>query len=145
VALKARRADAKVFYIDNNLALPLTDEVLQAVRDAQRVVVAAYAVPTAAKQVLVNGQLVNTVGLEEGMGALLNKVLDVASAKTAVVAMGSPYLAQTFPNIQTYLCTYSNASSSEISAVKTLFGESQPRGKLPVTLSGIAARGSSLP
>ena len=145
VALRARRADAKVFYIDNSLALLLTDEVLQAVRDAQRVVVAAYVVPTAAKQVLVNGKLVNTVGLEQGMGDLLNKVLDVASAKTAVVAMGSPYLAQTFPNIQTYLCTYSNASSSEISAVKTLFGESQPRGKLPVTLSGIAARGASLP
>jgi beta-N-acetylhexosaminidase len=79
------------------------------------------------------------------MGDLLNKVLDVASTKTAVVAMGSPYLAQTFPTIQTYLCTYSNASSSEISAVKTLFGESQPRGRLPVTLSGIAARGASLP
>jgi beta-N-acetylhexosaminidase len=145
VALKARRADAKVLYVDNSLALPMTDEVLQAVRDAQRVVVAAYVVPTAAKQILVKGKLVNTVGLEQELGDLLNKVLDVAPAKTAVVAMGSPYLAQTFPNIHTYLCTYSNASTSEISAVKTLFGESQARGKLPVTLSGIAARGASLP
>jgi beta-N-acetylhexosaminidase len=143
IALKARRADAKVFYIDNNLAPPLTDEVLQAVRDAQRIVVAAYVVPTAAKQVLVNGKLVNTVGLEQGMGDLLNKVLDVAAAKTAVVAMGSPYLAQTFTSIQTYLCTYSNASSSELSAVKVLFGESQPHGKLPVTLPGVAARTAS--
>jgi beta-N-acetylhexosaminidase len=123
----------------------LTDEVLEAARDAQRVVVAAYVVPTAAKQVLVNGKLVNTVGLQQGMADLLNKMLDVAGAKTAVVAMGSPYLAQTFTNIQTYLCTYSNASSSELSAVKILFGESQPRGRLPVTLSGIAARGAPLP
>jgi beta-N-acetylhexosaminidase len=143
LAVKARRADAKVFYVDNNLAALLTDEILQAVKDAERVVIAAYVVPTAAKQVLVNGQLVNTVGLEQGSGDLLNKVLDAAAPKTAVVAMGSPYLAQTFNNIRTYLCTYSNASSSELSAVKILFGESQPRGKLPVTLSGIAARGTS--
>jgi beta-N-acetylhexosaminidase len=143
LALKARRADAKVFYVDNNLALPLTDEILQAIKEAQRVVVAAYVVPTSAKQVLVNGKLVNTVGLEAGLGDLLNKVLDAAAPKTAVIAMGSPYLAQTFPNIHTYLCTYSNASSSELSAVKVLFGESQPRGKLPVTLSGVAPRGAS--
>jgi len=145
LALKARRADTKVFYVDNSLAAPLSDEILQAVRDAQRVVVAAYVVPTAAKQVLVNGQLVNTVGLEQGLGDLLNKVLDLAAAKTAVVAVGSPYLAQTFTNIQAYLCTYSNAATSELSAVKVLFGESQPRGKLPVTLPGFAPRGAPAP
>src|SRR5215813_11282806 len=41
-ALKARRADATVFYVDNNLATPLTAGILQAARDAEKVVVAAY-------------------------------------------------------------------------------------------------------
>jgi beta-N-acetylhexosaminidase len=143
-ALKARRADATIFYVDNSLATPLSAEILQAVKDAGSVVVAAYAVPTAAKQVMVEGKLVNSVGLEQGTGALLALVLDVAAAKTTVIAMGNPYLAQNFPNVQNYICTYSNASTSELSAVKVLFGELKPLGKLPVTLPGIAPRGASL-
>jgi beta-N-acetylhexosaminidase len=143
-ALKTRRADATIFYVDNGLATPLTPEILQAVRDAGSVVVAAYVVPTAAKQVMVEGKLVNSVGLEQGTGELLAQVLDVAAAKTTVIAMGNPYLAQSFPKVQNYICTYSNASTSELSAVKVLFGELKPSGKLPVTLPGIAPRGASL-
>jgi hypothetical protein len=50
-----------------------------------------------------------------------------------------------FPQIQTYICAYAMASTSEISAVKALFGEIQNQAKLPVTLPGIAPRGFSLP
>jgi beta-N-acetylhexosaminidase len=71
-------------------------------------------------------------------------VLDVAGNKTAVVALGNPYIAQGLNNVQTYLCTFSNISSGEQSAVKALFGEIKPHGKLPVTLTGIAQRGFSL-
>ena len=143
-ALKARRADATIFYVDNRLATPLTAEILQAVKDAGSVVVAAYVVPTAAKQVMVEGKLVNSVGLEQATGDLLAQVLDVAAAKTTVIAMGNPYVAQNFPNVQNYVCTYSNASTSELSAVKVLFGELKPHGRLPVALPGIAPRGASL-
>ncbi|HEY6249616.1 MAG TPA: glycoside hydrolase family 3 protein [Candidatus Angelobacter sp.] len=139
-ALKARRADATIFYVDNTVAAALSPEILQAVRQAAKVIVAAYIVPVPAKQVMVNGKLVNSVGLEESGGELLRSVLDAAAARTAVVALGSPYVAQSFPNVQTYLCTYSNATSSEISAVKVLFGELRPQGRLPVTLPGIASR-----
>jgi len=142
-ALKARRADASVFYIDNNLAGPLAPQVLQAVKDAGKVVVAIYTSPVAGKQVMVNGQLVNSVGLEQAAGDLLRQVLDSAGAKTAVVAMGNPYVAQGL-NVQTLLCTFSSVSSGETSAIKALFGEIQPRGKLPVTLPGIAEKGFSL-
>lgn len=144
-ALKARRADATIFYVDNELAAPLSSEILQAVKEAGRVVVAAYVAPTAAKQVMVNGKLTNTVGLQETTGTLLRQVLDAAPAKTAVIALGSPYLIQNFNDIQTYLCTFSDVPSSELSAVKVLFGELQPRGRLPVTLPGVAPRGASLP
>ena len=144
-AFKERRADAVFFHIDNSVAAVLTPAVLQAVKDAEKVVVAAYVVPTPAKQVMVDGKLVNSVGLEQGSGELLRQILDIAAAKTAVIALGNPYVAQNFPNVQTYICTYSNATSSELSAVKALFGELQAHGKLPVTLPGIAERGFSLP
>ena len=143
--LRSRRPDVKIFHIDEKQAGGMTPEILQAVNNAQKVVVAAYIVPTAARQVTVNGQLTNTVGLEQATGALLRQVLERAGQKTAVIAMGNPYVAQNFPAVQTYVCTYSNAPSSELSAVKLLFGELQLRGKLPVTLPGIAQRGFSLP
>lgn len=137
-ALRARRADATVFYVDNNLANALSPEILKAVQEAAKVVVAAYIVPTPAKQVTVNGQLVNSVGLEQGTGELLRKILEAAAQKTAVIAMGNPYVAQNFPQVQTYICTYSNATTSELSAVKLLFGEIEAKGNLPVRLPGIA-------
>lgn len=143
-ALRARRADATIFYVDDALAPALAPQILQAVKAASRVVVAAYIVPVAAKQVMVNGKLVNSVGLDLGTGELLHQVLGAAAEKTAVIAMGNPYVAQNFPAIQTYICTYSNASTSELSAVKVLFGELKPEGRLPVTLPGIAQRGFSL-
>jgi hypothetical protein len=125
--------------------MPLAPVIVQAVRDAEKVVIAAFVTPVPAKQVMINGKLVNTVGLEQASGQLLSQVLDFAADKTVLVALGSPYLAQNFAAVQNYLCTFSNAATSELSAVKTLFGELTPHGKLPVTLPGIAERGYSQP
>jgi hypothetical protein len=49
--------------------------------------------------------------------------------------MGTPYLTEDFPTIQNYICTFSNATVSEISAAKALFGEIPTPGHLPVNLS----------
>jgi beta-N-acetylhexosaminidase len=147
-ALKARRADATVFYVDSSLAAALSGVVLQAVKDAGKVVVAGYLSPVAGKQVMppampVQGHLKNSIDLDQSDSALLAQILSVAPNKTVVVALGSPYLAQSFPQIQNYVCTFSNASTSEASAVRVLFGELKPKGRLPVTLPGIASRGAS--
>ncbi len=142
-ALRARRADATIFYVDPTLAFPLAGPVLQAVKDAGKVVVAVYLSPVSGKQVRVEGKLVNSVGVEGSSADLLTQVLDLAAGKTVVIALGNPYIAPAFPAIQNYLCTFSAVSSSEVSAVKALFGELQPKGRLPVTLPGIAAKGFS--
>jgi beta-N-acetylhexosaminidase len=101
-------------------------------------------VPTAAKQTVVNGQVTNSVGLNDATGLLMEQLLQAAAPKIAVVAMGNPYLVMNFPGVQTYLCTFSNAPTSERSAAKALFGEMQVHGKLPVSLPGIAERGFGL-
>jgi beta-N-acetylhexosaminidase len=75
----------------------------------------------------------------------LTQLLNSAADKTVVIAVGSPYVAQNFPAIQNYICTYSSAPTSELSAVKVLFGELKAHGQLPVTLPGIAPRGASGP
>jgi beta-N-acetylhexosaminidase len=142
--LRRRARNTKFYFVDASIAASMTPEILDSVKQAQKVVVAAYVSPTAAKQTIVNGQLTNTVGLGDATGNLAQQVLQAAADKTAVIAMGNPYLALNFPGITTYICTYSNAPTSERSAVKLLFGEMQVKGKLPVSLPGIADRGFGL-
>ncbi len=142
--LRRRARGTKVYYVDSAIAAGISPEIVQAAKQAQKVVVAAYVVPTAAKQTIVNGQLTNTVGLNDATGNLMQQLLDAAGSKMAVIAMGNPYLAMNFPNVATYICTYSNAPTSERTAVKLLFGEIQVKGKLPVSLPGIADRGFGL-
>ena len=75
---------------------------------------------------------------------LLQHLLDRAAEKTAVVAMGNPYLASDFPKVENYMCTFSNATVSEVAVVKALFGEIPIRGHLPVTIPNIAQRGAGI-
>jgi beta-N-acetylhexosaminidase len=143
-AIKARVPDAHVIYADPRIASAMSEQILNAVDQAQSVIAAVYVVPTAGKAMKgVNG-LTNSVSLNDASGALLQAVLDHAAEKTAVIAMGNPYVAQDFPAIQNYLCTFSNAGISEISAVKALFGEITIRGHLPVSIPNIAQRGAGI-
>ena len=142
--IRAPVRDANVIYIDPRIAAALSDEVLKAVDEAQAVIAAVYVVPTAGKVMKGANGLTNSVALSDTSGALLQKILDHAAEKTAVLAMGNPYLAQDFPAVQNYLCTFSNATVSEVSAVKALFGEIAIRGRLPVSIPNIAQRGAGI-
>ena len=143
-ALLARAPGSKIFYVDERNAGTLAGNIVEAVGQANVVIAAAYVIPTAAKLITVQGRLTNSVGLPDSMGGLLDRIMEVAAQKTVLVAMGSPYLALSFPQVTTYLCTYSSASSSELAAVKALFGEIPIQGKLPVSLKSLADRGDGI-
>ena len=98
---------------------------------------AVYVIPTA-------GKIGNTMNLGDTTEILLQQVLDRAGQRTAVIAMGNPYLAADFPKIETYMCTFSNASVSELAAIKALFGEIPVRGHLPVSIPNVAQRGEGI-
>jgi beta-N-acetylhexosaminidase len=134
---RARIPDARVIYVDPRVAAGMSEEVLKAVDDAQTVIAAVYVIPTA-------GKIGNSVAMADATGTLLQQVLDHAAPKTAVVAMGNPYLASDFPKVETYMCTFSNATVSEVAAIKALFGEIPIRGHLPVTIPNVAQRGAGL-
>ena len=135
--LRARVPDVNVMYVDTRTAAALSDGVLNAVNEAKTVVAAVFVVPVA-------GRIANSVSLPDANAVLLRKILDHAAEKTVVVALGNPYVAQDFPAVQSYLCTFSNVGISEMSAVKALFGEIPIRGHLPVTIPGIARRGDGI-
>jgi beta-N-acetylhexosaminidase len=144
-AMKARIPEAHVLTVDAGIATAMSDQVLSAVQQAQKVVLAVYAVPTAGRAVRsATGEITNTVSLEESSANLMRRILQVAGPRSAVLAMGNPYVATDFPEIQNYLCTFSNATVSEVSAVKALFGEISIGGHLPVEIPGIAQRGSGI-
>ncbi len=134
---RARIPDARVIYVDPRFAAGMSDEVLKAVDEAETVVGAVYVIPNA-------GKVGNSVAMADATGTLLQQMLDHGAGKTVMVAMGNPYLASDFPKIENYMCTFSNATVSEVAAIKALFGEIPIRGHLPVTIPNIAQRGAGL-
>ncbi len=134
---RERIPDAHIIYVDPRIAAGMSDEVLKAVDEAQSVVAAVYVVPS-------GGKIDNSVAMADATGVLLQQLLNHAGGKAAVVAMGNPYLAADFPQIGTYMCTFSNATVSETAAVKALFGEIMIHGHLPVSIPNVAARGTGI-
>ncbi|HEX8801160.1 MAG TPA: hypothetical protein VF772_21230, partial [Terriglobales bacterium] len=105
---RSRIPGARVMYIDPRTADGLKSPVMNAVDRAQKVIVAIYEVPVSGKvgAGVLGGD--NSVGVQNAPASLLQSVLWAAATKTAVVAMGTPYIAAQFPEIQTYMCTFSN-------------------------------------
>jgi beta-N-acetylhexosaminidase len=139
--LRAHVPDANIIYVDPRIANAMSSDIIAAADRADAVVAAIFLTPLGGKTVVTANGPANTIGLPEPTAKLLQSVLDHAAAKTMVVALGSPYVAKDFPAVENYLCTFSGASVSEISAVKALFGEIPIRGHLPVSIPGIAQRG----
>jgi len=133
-----------VIYVDPRIAGAMSDDILRLVDQAKAVVAAVYVIPTAGQAIKTASGLTNSVALADASGVLLQGILTKAAEKTVVLAMGNPYLAADFPSTQNYVCTFSNAAVSEVSAVKALFGEIAIRGHLPVSIPGIAQRGQGL-
>jgi len=129
--LRLRAPDAKVRYVDAETARFEADDLVQNAERAQNVIVAVYATPSAGKAL-------------NNPRALLTSILQRAGTKTIVVAIGSPNTAQDLMGLQNYLCTFSSATVSETSAVRALFGEIPIRGRLPVTIPGVAERGAGI-
>lgn len=142
--LRLRVPDARIVYVDPRIAAAMTEPVLAMVQEATQVIVPVYVIPTAGKVVKAGNELKNTVGLQDATATLLHRILEVAGPRTTVVAMGNPYVGSDFPEMQNYICTFSNATVSELSAVKALFGEIPVNGHLPVSIPAIAQRGEGI-
>ncbi|HEV2992207.1 MAG TPA: glycoside hydrolase family 3 N-terminal domain-containing protein [Candidatus Angelobacter sp.] len=129
--LRRREPNVRILYLDPRFASAMAAEVQDSVRSARRILVAVYIVPTAGKAM-------------QTPATILSKILEIARQKTVVVAFGSPYIAADFPEIENYLCAYSNVPTSESAVVQALYGQTAIQGHLPVTIPGIAQRGEGI-
>jgi beta-N-acetylhexosaminidase len=143
--LRTRVPDARFIFVDPRIAAGSMAEIQSAVSSADNVLAAIYLVPAPGRAVRKEGATaVNTISVPDATAALLQSILEAKRDKTVVVSFGSPYFLADFPQIENYVCAYSNAVTSETGAVKALFGEIPFRGRLPVTIPGMAQRGAGM-
>ena len=60
---------------------------------------------------------------------------------TIIIALRMPYDLREFPEVPTFLCTYSLMEPSMLAVAQVLSGESKAQGKLPVTIPGMYPTG----
>jgi beta-N-acetylhexosaminidase len=141
--LRARVPDARIIFVDPRIAAGSSPEIQSALNSAENVLAAIYLIPVPGRAVRIEGAIgVNTISVPDATAALLQSILQAKREKTVVVSFGSPYFLADFPQIENYVCAYSNALTSEVGAIKALFGEIPFRGRLPVTIPGMAQPGA---
>ena len=74
--------------------------------------------------------------------ALIDGLLELG-IPTILVSLAMPYDLLAFPDVSTYLATYSNRDVALETAARVLFGLAEPTGRLPVSLPGLYDAGWS--
>jgi beta-N-acetylhexosaminidase len=141
--IRARLPAATVVYVDRRSAPVEADGIAAMLPKFGRVIAAIYSVPQPGQ---VGSEMsFDTISVAKGTpGTILQTLLDRAGDRTVVLAMGSPYIILSNPNIRSYACAFSSVSTSETAMVRALFGEIPIHGKLPVTLPNVAKRGDGM-
>ena len=84
-----------------------------------------------------------TLALPDPPKALVAKLV-AFSPRTVAVSFGTPYLLRELPELPTYLAAYGAQLDVQAAAARALFGEAAITGRLPVTIPGLAARGTGI-
>ncbi len=132
--VRKRAKAANVVAFDASMSPADVDAGVAHLADCESFAVAAYTSVAASR---------GTAGLAGEMPHVI-EALEASGKPVALIAMGSPYLLRSFPNVTAYLATYSTVQPSEVAAVRALWGEIDIRGHLPVTIPGMAAYGAGI-
>jgi CubicO group peptidase (beta-lactamase class C family) len=84
-----------------------------------------------------------SVSLPDSQRGLIDKLL--ASGKPVIwIAFGNPYVLRLYPQVQTYICTFSYSDISQVAAAKALSGEIPITGRMPVSIPQYSRVGDGL-
>lgn len=132
--IRQRSPQAKVIALDAVMPKPDLEAALETAAGSKSVVVAAFSAVAAYR---------GDTALAGEFPWLVNALIE--SGKPVVfVALGNPYLLRSFPKVSAYIAAFSTVPPSELAAVKALFGEIPFRGRLPVTIPGVAPSGTGI-
>ena len=84
-----------------------------------------------------------TLALPEAQRTLIARVAS-SGARVVAVSFGTPYLLRDLPGLPTYLAAYGGQSDVQTAAARAVFGEAPITGHLPVTIPGLAPRGTGI-
>ena len=127
--------EPETFVLDPRSRAEDVEPVLQSAAGADAVLVSLFVRVRSG-----TGKLV----LPEPARAALERL--AAAGKPLVgVSFGNPYLAADLPSLSTYLAAYGDQPVMQVAAARALFGETEITGRLPVTIPGVAERGSGIP
>jgi beta-glucosidase-like glycosyl hydrolase len=126
--------EPETFVLDPRSRLEEVEPLLEAAAGADAVIVSLF------------------VRVRTGTGKLVlpeaarDAIQRVASAGKPLVGVsfGNPYLAAGIPSVSTYLAAYGDQTVMQVAAARALFGETDVTGRLPVTIPGVAERGSGI-
>jgi beta-N-acetylhexosaminidase len=86
-----------------------------------------------------SGKLVLPETAREAIG-----LLSSSGARLVGVSFGNPYVAADLPGLATYFAAYGDQPVMQVAVVRAIFGEAAITGRLPVTIAGVAERGSGI-
>jgi beta-N-acetylhexosaminidase len=132
--VRERAPRSVAFALDPQMSGAELERIVLKLGDCPAVVVAGF-VSVAAYR--------GDVALDTAYSAMLAK-LTAAKPPVILVSLGNPYLLRNFPGVAAYLATFSTAATSEIAAVKAVFGEIPIQGRLPVSIPGFAKIGDGI-
>ncbi len=129
-----RARNASVTTLDSSMQPEAIDASLAKLQGCSSYSVAAFSAVTSGR---------GSVGLAGDLPRAVESL--IASGKpVTMIALGNPYLLRNFPNVTAYVATFSTVPLSEVSAVKSLWGEIEIRGHLPVSIPGLASYGEGI-
>jgi len=134
--LRARAGEPpRAFSLDNRSVAADVAPILEAARGADAVLVCLF------------------VRLQSGRGSIVTPALArdaveklaASGARVVAVSLGSPYALAELPGVRTMLAAYGSQADLQVAAARALFGEAAVGGRLPISIPGIAARGTGIP
>jgi beta-N-acetylhexosaminidase len=85
----------------------------------------------------------NSTGLPEPGVEILRRLLQ-DQKPTIGISFGNPYFLSTFPNMKTYVVAYGDMTMLQRASGAAILGKQNITGRLPITLPGLAARGTGI-
>ena len=84
-----------------------------------------------------------SVGVPEPGRRALSALIE-AKSPIVGISFGNPYLLQGFPGLRTYIVAYGDMPSLQQAVARSLLGEIDVTGKLPISLPGLYPRGTGI-
>jgi beta-N-acetylhexosaminidase len=131
--VRRRIPGAPVAVLNSSMSLEAADALIEALPSCEHYVAG----------VLASAGAFSSTAVPAPFKAAIARIREKGKPVT-MVAVGSPYILRDYPNTAAMLATFSNTSTAATGAVRALLGEIPIRGRVPVSIPGIAKVGDGI-